>query len=107
MRILAELEDRTLSIGSVSDHGDLGGVIDGDEDACCEDDLGPDFLQVEDKGPILLPVEDVELHPPIDVADAKVSRCNEHLLHISLLELVLLGRLGRFLCRHRARGPLL
>lgn len=107
MRVLAELEDSTLGIGSVGDHGNLSGVINGDEDARCKDNLGPNLLQVENEGPIPLSVEDIELHPPIDVADAKVSRCNEHFLHISLFELVLLGRLGRFLCRHRARGLLL
>ena len=103
MGVLAELENGTLSVGSVGDHSNLSRVIDGDQDARCKDNLGPDLLQIEDKGSVLLPIEDVKLHPPIDIADAKVGRGNKHPLHISLFELVLLGGMGRFLCRHRAR----
>jgi len=47
--VSGELEDSTLAVGAGRDDGNIGWVVNGDNDASCEDDFLPVVCVVSEK----------------------------------------------------------
>jgi len=116
-----KFEDGALAVGAGGDDGDVGGVVDGDEDAGCEDDLLPvnavlvwlgggwvwcgvgvpslaDVDHVDAVGPGL---PQVWLHVHLQVLAADVALRGQQ--HLNVLRRGVEGR-GELLCGGHLRG---
>ena len=75
-----ELEDGTLAVGTGRDDTDVGGVVNGGDDAGGEDNLLPGLADVDDVHTILASLPEVRLHVNLEVLAAEVGLSSqEHL----------------------------
>jgi len=60
--VFGELQNCSLSEGSSTDDNDVLGVIDGGNDSCCQDDLFPGLLKIDEVDTVSSSLPDVWFH---------------------------------------------
>ena len=88
------LQDRTLTVGSSGDDTNVGGVLDGSDNASSQDELLPGLHEVEDVDTIPTSLEHVASHVLVAVGGASVGLASDQLGDVVLggVEAVKIGR---------------
>mmetsp|Transcript_18345 Transcript_18345/g.34083 ORF Transcript_18345/g.34083 Transcript_18345/m.34083 type:complete len:203 (-) Transcript_18345:42-650(-) len=82
--VLAELQHRPRTIRTLGRHDDVGGVLDGHDDARGSHELLPGLAQVNDVDAVNSATKNVALHTVITIACAQVGLAHQHHLNVFL-----------------------
>eukprot|EP01085_Mycamoeba_gemmipara_P000663 Mycagemm_TRINITY_DN10319_c0_g2::TRINITY_DN10319_c0_g2_i1::g.663::m.663 type:complete len:137 gc:universal TRINITY_DN10319_c0_g2_i1:455-45(-) len=96
--VMSKLEDSALAIGAGRAHHNVGGVLNGSNDAGGEHELLPGLAKIQQVDAISAALPDVAVHLGDDVLGANVHLSDKHLLEILLAESQSSGYLTHLVC---------